>query len=199
MNLPRLVRSAQTSIAGAREYWRGWPVENTVLPQVFLYLHFPFFLCPIYFLFLLFCSASLSSFYCFSLEHCVCRVSPLFRVIAVVRPRFTAGPSPHSGKVLAKSTFPLPLLQKTSQKSQVSLPSSRVISKMVLLPHGRQVRVQSVQSPNVLAWNRWARSSPCRQPSYKTEILVICKVCVTKARNETQKEKVHYNEIAWLK
>ena len=35
MNLPRLVRSAQTSIAGAREYWRGWPVENTVLPQVY--------------------------------------------------------------------------------------------------------------------------------------------------------------------
>lgn len=35
MNLPRLVRSAQTSIAGAREYCRGWPGENTVLPQVF--------------------------------------------------------------------------------------------------------------------------------------------------------------------
>ena len=38
MNLPRLVRSAQTSIAGAREYWRGWPVENTVLPQVFFWM-----------------------------------------------------------------------------------------------------------------------------------------------------------------
>ena len=48
MNLPRLVRSAQTSIAGAREYWRGWPVENTVLPQVFFLTKFclSFFLSP---------------------------------------------------------------------------------------------------------------------------------------------------------
>lgn len=77
MNLPRLVRSAQTSIAGAREYWRGWPVENTVLPQVFFcffFLHslrleanFGNLLAPF---------SSLSSFWIVSASH-ACSLSAL--------------------------------------------------------------------------------------------------------------------------